>query len=243
VEENMKKRKITIGLLLIGVLLIGINFLNFTRAKYITESNKASNQARAAKWMTGVTTELDLFQASYATDDTDSFSGANSVESADSINVIAPGTSGSYDFVPTMATTSEAAYKLSMNVSGEYTGKWEGAAVSGTKPTYQPVVFSLTKTVGGTTTTLLTNGTLEALVAEVNKEDNALVYGPNEVPSTSSYYTISWTWPFEGTGEAAEKETKDLNDTELGLSAVNNAGTADAPEVKITASVKAVQVD
>ncbi|MDH6363752.1 hypothetical protein M2139_000589 [Enterococcus sp. PF1-24] len=226
-ENKRKKKQNKLGLLLVlvALLLLGVNVLSNTRAKYITKSDEVTETARVAKWFEGATMELDLFKDAYATDDTASYSGENSVKSADGDKVVAPGTTHSYEFSPALTGSApEVAYRMEFEVTGEYTGDWNN---------YYPLLFTLVTTSGGVDTTVVTDVSLDDLIAAMNDSANALVYGPGEVASSeNTKYTISWNWPF------STDEATDEKDTALGLAAID----ADL-EINLTAAMKAVQID
>ena len=104
--------------------------ISATFAKYVTSAD-GSDSARVAYWgFSGSTSQdLDLFKTTYAADDTSDASITNSVVSATSDNLVAPGTKGSttlsfkytgYENTQTQETTTvqapEVAYKFTTGV-------------------------------------------------------------------------------------------------------------------------------
>ena len=187
-----------IALLIIFVLATGA--LIGTLAKYAT-SNTASDDAVVAKFGLDVPNTIDLFSDSYTNVESD----------VDDKKIIAPGTSGQYKFEIT--GTSEVAYKVSANITVEYSEEWGE---------YAPLKFS----VNGTNWTNL----------EDFKENlsNALA---NETMAPGEAYantqTIYWEWPFY------LSDANDIKDTEMGVA----AATETAPKVTISIEVKATQID
>ena len=198
---NNWKKKTKYGLLLLILGLVAFNLYNMTGARYYTESEEVKDSARVAKWIDGVDISLDLFKDSYIGQDA-SLAGADAVKSADGSKVIAPGTTGTYEFSPAIqGSAPEVAYQTNFTASGKYVGDWTADAVI-----YQPLKFSLVRTVEGENTTLATNVSLEDLIIALNTAGTGTTYEANTLP-TSTSYTISWEWPFSVDAATDAKDT------------------------------------
>lgn len=177
----MKKNKVMrIAAVLLVAVLLSTCAISGTFAKYTTEA-AGTDTARVAKWGFKTTTlTLDLFNDTYT-----------NVASNDSTNVVAPGTTGSYEVVilPEDQAAPEVAYSFDINVDS--TGS--DATLLG------KIVWSLNGTKCGT------NGTFAELQAAVDALDEATV-AAGSVPATKKL-TIGWTWAFDG---------DDVSDTALG---------------------------
>ncbi|MFK4566015.1 hypothetical protein [Enterococcus sp. UD-01] len=204
------------GLLVLAIGVLGVNFSNLTGAKYKTESQAVTDTARVAKWISGTTVSLDLFKDSYAATDT-ALSGKDAVKSADSTKVIAPGTTGTYDFSPALSGDApEVAYKFKFTAAGAYTGNWNVNSTA-----YEPLKFTLSTVNGSTVTKLVEDVTLSALVTKINEVGADTVIEAGSLPSTTTKYRITWNWPF------SVNDATDIKDTALADKLISEDLTVD----------------
>lgn len=224
------------ALLLLVLTLITSCFVGGTFAKYATTVSSADN-ARIAHWGWNATTiDLgDLFKVSYATDDTTTYNGANSVDSVQS-DVIAPGTHGSASFgfsysaegsmnngAPEVAykfdvltTNSECDVAIQNNPNIQWALDFDDTIVNEEEKNAQWLTWEKL---------------LEAIALLSGDPSGSKVYGPGELPAAfnnNQLHTVSWRWVFGG---------NEAMDTEMG-----NAG-ADLARVMLSITVNATQVD
>lgn len=213
----MKKSKVMrIAALLMVAVLLTTCAISGTFAKYVTTGTSAAQTARVAKWGVEITAGSGAaFATTYATDDTATYDGPNSVVSSTEDLVVAPGTEGSVASLLTIAGTPEVATKI------DYTGT---LTLNGFD-SYFPIII----TVGSTEI----KGTAAACVTAFAAAIDALdaVYAPN-TDLAAVAPTISWEWPFETTGN-------DAADTALG----DAAAAGSAATISFTISATATQVD
>ena len=188
--NNINGKVVLIILLFLIVAVTGA-FVG-TLAKYAT-SGTVSDGADVAEFGLNVPNNVDLFSDSYT----------NVMSDVNGKKIIAPGTSGHYNFVVT--GTSEVAYSVSANISVIYSEEWNG---------YEPLTFSL----DGKSWTDLEDFQEKLAVALESK-----VMAPNETyTSTQSIY---WSWPFY------VSSSNDILDSEMGYLAAD--GTAPHVTVNI----------
>ena len=228
-KTNVRERKsMRVANIVVIVTMITLALIGGTFAKYII-GERMEEDARVAYWgigMTGNTT--NLFSNTYATYDTTSFTGANSVIGENGDLVVAPGTDGSKKIYLTYGSggAPEVAYRL---VATEI-------AVSSENWTDCPIKFS----VGGEEYSEANSVTIADLSTEISNlfdpdESGALseVFAPGtkltaDAEGKYPAFTIHWKWDFEG-----------------GIDAADTAhGNADpAPTINIEATINAEQVD
>ena len=183
IEKQKKMKTMLIPLLLLSV--IATSALIGTLGKYVTSST-VSDTAVVAKFGLNIPNTINLFSDSYT----------NVSADTDGKKIIAPGTSGKYDFKIT--GTSEVAYKVGADVTVTYSEDW-GA--------YKPLEFSI-------------NGedwtNLEEFKEDLATELESEILQPNDAYTNEQ--TIYWRWPFYVSPE------DDAKDTVVGLAAA--AGTA-----------------
>lgn len=223
-KKDNRKSIFVIGLLLLLVAVIG--FGGYTLSKYVTKKN-ASGKASVAKW--GFTVSADatnLLGQEYKYDGTNSTvnAGGSTVTvkaNTSTGNIVAPGTTGSMTFAIGGTAEVKAAIAVNMNVTSDVVLKYKTTAAPEAAPVeYYPVKWTLKKTVGENTTTVVENRTLAQL-----KDDlatlNATV-GAGEAYANAATYTIEWAWDFDANGVG----TNDALDTFLGKIA-NDADATD----------------
>ena len=231
----MQKIKKNWVLRLMGVALmftlVSTSLLGGTLAKYITTGG-GNDTARVAKWgFTGIN-NVELFKTAY----TDTSAG-ETVKSANTDKIVAPGTKGTFSFT-VAGGASEVAARITfaftetntgnVPIVYEYDGLYYSEKVSGSAYLKQPGTTSFTP--------ITIAGNLVALAAVLNA-DASFIIMPGIAPATPPT-PLNWFWAFEqdatdATG--ANIGTRDTADTALGT-----AGTA---TVVFNAIINAVQVD
>ena len=190
----MPKNKRTLLILLLFLCVVGTSAFIGTLAKYLTSST-VSDEAVVAKFGLNIPNTISLFSDSYDNVEADT----------PDKKIIAPGTSGQYNFVVT--GTSEVDYKVSATVEVNYSEEWDG---------YHPLEFSL-------------NGTTWMGLADF-KADLATALESNVLKANVEYtngQTIYWRWPFY------VSEENDIKDTQMGVAAATE--TAPGVTININA--------
>ena len=192
-EQNRK------GLLLILtalLLVIAITFIG-TFASYIT-SRSVSDNASVAKFGLNIPSTINLFSDSYV----------NVQADTNGKKIIAPGTSGQYQFE--VNGTAEVAYKVEADISIAYSEEWEG---------YKPLEFSI-------------DGTEWTNFAQF-RENLSDALKSNILPANSSYdnaQTIYWRWPFSVSSE------NDVKDTAMGALSADRTPADVTVNINVTAA-------
>lgn len=179
-KNDNKLAKFTALVLLIT--LVALVLVSGTYAKYATTAT-GSDKARVAHWKIDATNNVsDLFADSYK----------NVKAGSSDLSIIAPGTSGSFDFTIDTASV-ETAYTLKIDTTGSED------QVNGAVSNYSPIKYSFKS---GTETA--ENLTFAELLEKIDAVgDGTTVHQPGEFGT----YTIGWAWTFDG---------DDTKDTELG---------------------------
>lgn len=228
-----------------GVLvatLMTTSIISGTFAKYTT-SEKASDDARVAKWGVTITANGTMFADEYATDDTSvvgTITKSVITSGATGAAVIAPGTKGTLANA-TLSGKPEVAvhveYAPTLTLDG-----WKNEA----NMEYCPIVFTVGTETYGLTGMKDSNGTVvtkaSTTVAELKTAvENAIKaysknYGPNTDLSTkaSDYVKVSWNWAFNN--------DHDADDTYLGNLAADENTTNDST-VKLEIQTTVTQID
>ena len=188
--------------LLVAVLMTTCA-ISGTFAKYTTTKTE-TDDARVAYWGWGTSTlELDAFDDAYDA----------TVDSSDGANVIAPGTSKTFNIQLKPATgvkAPEVAYQMTFAID---------TVAANTDPNlFAKLEWSLN---GGTFGTF---GQLQSDLASIVNN-----YDANELPADAPAFNITWRWVY------SVDEAGDLSDTEFG-----EAGTA---TVKIKFTINVTQLD
>ena len=222
-KKDNRKSIFVIGLLLLLVAVIG--FGGYTLSKYVTKKN-ASGKASVAKWGFNVSADAkNLLGSEYKYD------GANSTVNGDqgitvkaktsAGNIVAPGTTGSMTFTIGGTAEVKAAIAVDMKVTSDVVLKYKTTAEpEETALVYNPVKWTLKKTVNTATTTVAGNLTLEGLRDELAKLNATVEAGADY--ANAATYTIEWAWDFDANGVG----TNDALDTFLGKIA-NDANATD----------------
>lgn len=230
-----KNTMMRIASVLLVVVLLTTSVISGTFAKYVT-SGSGSDTARVAKFGVTVTNAGTLFLKEYKKTDATYTLGDNTVESLDSWNVIAPGTSSSNTDV-VLTGQPEVAVKVTyeitdLTVSGDWTDD--------TSKEYFPVIFNVAGDdyYIGMDTSVNSIATLVAAVKQAAL-DYSKTYAPktNLSEKSADALDITWRWEFDG-AEAGAKLTgyqTDEKDTDLGDKAAKaTAGN----ELKINLAIK-----
>lgn len=207
--KNLRKG-LVFALVLLSVVSLGS--VAGTYAKYTTTLATQTDSARVAKWTVGQTTTINnLFKSSYAASDDE-----NATDVSALVDVVAPGTSGSYSF--NLSGTVETNYTIDVTVAGVDTIN---------TATYAPIVYTLD---GNAVTDLDGNSV-------INAEDLALaikalyptgkVYAAGTV--SESVHTIGWSWAIDG---------DNAKDTILGNEIVDDE---DSHKVSLTVDITVTQ--
>ena len=206
--------------LLLVLTLITSCFVGGTFAKYTTQM-VGSDTARVAKFGVVLTATGDMFAPEYAGND------AVSVKSDDNgdgtfDDVIAPGTSGNA-VIFTIAGAPEVDVKVTAKLdhtiatlpAGTYTDYTKVVEKTGTNTSYEfdtftltadytPVLWTLTKNDGSTTTTVVDAKTLDEVEAYITGLNGEYDVEADTFDAINGTYTLSWEWPFEGVNDAAD---------------------------------------
>lgn len=199
----------------LAILVLAISITAFsvagTYAKY-TSTDTISDKARVARWNINELVNVSLFEDTY-----NSGSVRNLDDDTSVIDVIAPGTKGSYDFK--LEGAVETNYTIKANVTAEETNGLEGRVVYYLKDG-DTVLNSDTSLAG-------LKSAIEALY------DGTTIYAAGNLEEKT--YTIEWEWVFEKTTTVEEQTvvdaTNDSTDTALGNA---SAEGTNVPEVEIT---------
>ncbi len=233
-QSNYDKRRFTVAivaLLVALVLLLAIG--GYSLAKYVT-SGSSNGEAAVAKWGYTVSTDTsNLFGKNYKANvvSTNTDAAQLEVKAADDQNVVAPGTTGSMTF--TVNGTAEVASKLNIAVSDV-----QDVVLTYGDNAYKPVKWTL----NDGTTDVVSNGTLEAVAAELNKIQNVEV-NPGE--TVGKNYTLTWAWAFEGGNDEADTALGLLASGKTDVKVGGVAVDADASKltVKFTLNVSVQQIE
>ena len=203
-KNDNKLAKFTAIVLLIT--LVASMLVAGTYARYTTTAS-GTDKARVAHWKINATNNVsNLFADSYS----------NVAAGNSDLSIIAPGTSGSFDF--NIGGSVETAYTLKVTTTGS---KDEvNGAVSG----YNPIKYSFKKSGDTQTSENLTFAQLLEKIEEIG--DGQTVKQPETLEDST--YTIGWKWAFDG---------DDAKDTELG-----NLVTSGEKTVSLSVNIVATQV-
>lgn len=229
-KKNLMMRMASV--LLIAVLM-STCAISGTFAKYVT-SDSGSDSARVAKFGVAVDNTGALFLKAYEKNEASYTLGDNTVESVDSSNVIAPGTTCSNTNV-VLTGKPEVAVKVTYEITAlTISGDW----TDGNGDEYFPVIFN----VAGTDYYIGMNPTVdsvETLFAAVKKAvaDYSKTYAPNTdlAGVASDALDITWRWEFDGAASGATLfgYQTDEQDTDLGDKAASSG-----VELKIELAIK-----
>lgn len=246
----MKKNKMMRTAAVLGIAaLLSTSALSGTLAKYTTSVN-SEDSARVATW--GFTqSSIDI---------TDLFKDAYDETVKSSVNVIAPGTTGSETFKFVYSGTENAP-----EVKYNFTVSTKDSTIAEDIKTNKDIVWQLDNGNEGTWDDLLSS--IQALAGtsgtkDASKESTTVTYNPNtlptEFPKAEKEHTITWKWKFNDSSSTENKYwvkndgtvtttdpnestgytamTQDQYDTYMG-----NKAKLDSVKLKIT--ITATQID
>ncbi len=225
-KKNFMMRAASV--LLVAVMLTTCA-ISGTFAKYVS-ANDANDSARVAKWGVVVTVTGDAFSTTYdrVEDGNDADEDNVDITVNSDVNVVAPGTTGTFGGVALLGTP-----EVAVNVSfDESTVDLTGWTLAG-DVFYCPIVFDMNGTE--------VNGLDYTSADELESDLLALIKaGEGDYDVNTDLSTIqelngsyTWTWAFvDGTG-AAQDQT-DAKDTELGNQAARGVLNKIAINVKCT---------
>ena len=216
-----KNRTMRIAAVMLVFALLTTCIISGSFAKYVTNSNAASDVARVAKWGVTVTGTGTTFAKNYKavadgnTAAADDATSGITVKSSTADKVVAPGTKGSLAAF-TVSGTPEVSAEITYNATVTFTG-WTAATC--------PITFKVN------------NETVTPAQLENKIKAASATF---DVASTSSFgevmaagLSVDWEWPYSVNSEG------DIADTSWG----NLAATGTAPTVTITITATITQVD
>ena len=231
----MKKNKMMriASVLLIAVLMTTCA-ISGTFAKYVTDASSADS-ARVAKWgvtITGVTGDANqMFAKEYADND----GTYNGVSVASSVNVVAPGTSGTFSTF-TITGTPEVATRVIYTPDVELGNNWID------KDDMNKFYCPITVTVGTTPICGLDYDSADAFETAI---ENAIVaktadYTPGtDLTAVVDDAPISWAWAFTG-ATGSKNNQSDAKDTFLGDRAAGDVGNAGTIDISVTITIEQI---
>lgn len=222
---------------LLVAVLMSSSVISGTFAKYVTDGT-ANDSARVAKFgvtVTGTTGDANqAFAKEYASDDA-VYTG---VTVASSVNVVAPGTSGSmssFDIKGQPEVAVRVTYAPTVELGNNWIDKDDVSKF------YCPVKV----TIGTTTLCGLDYTSADAFETAISDHIVAATadYAPGtDLTAVNDDLQISWTWPFvaDGGSYIANLQT-DAKDTFLGDRAAGDVGNAGTISIEVTCTV--TQID
>ena len=194
-----KKILVAVAMVLMIALVAGMGAMTYS--KYITTSTTDSPTATAAKWNYVISANAtNLFGTEYKEGtDADTVATTNEdgtvvVKSTADAKVVAPGTSGSMTITVGGESEVLAQFKVSIAATSEI--QFDG---------YYPIKWKFNGNTYDNIAAL--NTALSALTAKAQWDTNAFKF-------TSTTYTISWEWAFNG-----ENDATNVKDTLIGYKA------------------------
>ena len=231
-KKNWVLRSMCLVLLL---TLVSTCLMSGTLAKYVT-TGSGTDTARVAKWGVAITGNGGMFDTTYATlagqDPDYAQIITNSVASANTDDVVAPGTSGTAAGFA-ISGTPEVACLVEVTVdkaASKLTGWFEPDGIA----PYEPVIWSVNGTVCPAVvesgSEVAAAGSFAALLAFLDDFSVALAPGVVLASTTELNCVISWAWDFH------TSDANDVNDTYLGDLTV-------APTIELAYAVRVTQID
>lgn len=244
-----KTMRAAAGLLVATLLTTSV--ISGTFAKYTTSAS-GDDSARVAKWGVTVKANGTTFAKEYAKTDKSFTLATNSVVAAGATdeakeNVIAPGTSGQMAKME-LSGTPEVAVKVSYAGEFKLDGNW--TIKEGTEDKfYCPLIITVKSNTEENGTVIKQSDSVNTVQAFNQAVNDAIAayskeYQANtDLSSTDTKndsLTVSWEWPFAGTGNNAIQT--DAKDTALGnIAADVDATTTNKVTLKVTTTV--TQID
>lgn len=196
-----KKILVAVAMVLMIALVAGMGAMTYS--KYITTSKTDSLTATAAKWNYVISANAtNLFGTEYKEGDANTLATTNEdgtvvVKASSTANVVAPGTSGSMTI--TVGGESEVLAKFTVSIAATSEIHFD---------TYYPIKWKFNGNTYNNIADL--NTALSALTATAAWDTDAFKF------TTTTTYTISWEWAFNGANDAAN-----VNDTLIGYKAAD----------------------
>lgn len=208
-----KNAMLKIAAILMVAVLLTTCAISSTFAKYTTTGDTKSDSARVAKWGVTIDTTIEgLFLDKYDAGSNDE------VISADTTDVVAPGTTGSVTLNTSVKGTPEVAVEITTAATVSL-DNWVGPD----DKWYCPLAV----TVNGATKTGNEFASADLfedwIKAEIEKATKQYAAGTDLAAATDFDLVISWTWAYTG----ANGQT-DVKDTYLGNAGIN-VGTETDP--------------
>ena len=229
-----KNTMMRIASVLLVVVLLTTSVISGTFAKYVT-SGGAADTARVAEFgVVVVATADNIFDAKYATTDTEGYAGWSVDAGTD--DVVAPGTTKANLTDLTLTGTPEVAVRVGYTATLTLEN-WEDKDGN----LYCPLIFTVEGNefkigVDGINTIADLKTAVEGAVANCSND-----YAPNtnlaETASTNDAPTITWSWPYSTSPE------NDVKDTYLGDVAAGKYTGKTAATVALTTNVTVTQID
>ena len=224
-----KNAMLKIAAILMVAVLLTTCAISSTFAKYVTTGDTVTETARIAKWgVTLVTDASGLFLNQYDANDD------GSVVSADTTDVIAPGTTNTASITTDLQGSPEVALEITTAATVTLTG-W-----TYNNSAYCPLVF----TVNGTTYTFRTGegNATETVDQFADRVENAIIAAGTAQFAPDTYaegdadidVEVTWTWAFSVNDEA---------DTYFGNAAAGKITGVVAPTVSVVLTQTATQID
>lgn len=233
-----KNRMMRLASLLLVCVLLTTSVISGTFAKYVSSAS-GTDTARVAKWGVQVQGFDGMFSQNYSTDDSDYTAiYTNSVISADTDKVVAPGTSGKLAEI-NVTGVPEVAVEVTYNASDIVLANW----IDNEGKFYCPITITIntTKLCG------LDYASPEAFATAI--ADNVAAYSKDYAAHTdlshtsvqAEYMDITWNWAFEADGTYAVNQQTDVKDTFLGDWVLR--GDAHKPVISMKVTCTITQID
>ncbi len=231
----MKKKMPIIGGLLLAVVVTGYavsgTYAKFTASETVTDTARVAKFGLSLKQPTEVS--ATLFSSVYG-ENVKTTEKESEAENAQTIHVVAPGTSGKYTFYLD-SSAIETAYKLS--ATGTTVTNGVQLTTASDSVDYNPIKFAVYK--GSKTLTAsdwkdFNNNSLET---ELNTVLGDTIYGPGETNAftETNPITIEWKWDYD---DSTNSGINDVNDTKLATTLANSAS---AKKIEVNLKLTATQ--
>lgn len=235
---------------LLVAVLISTSAISGTYAKYVTAETGADD-ARVAKFGVNITLNEEMFADSYkntkttwtAGEDVDNITVQSSAETK---NVIAPGTEGTladFSVTGTPEVDVQVTYTADLKLNGWFVDHDDNAETA--KIGYCPVVITVNDKdyfIDGTT--IKTTAELETAVEKAIVDEAAKYHTNEDLSQINDDLRVSWKWHFEGSTEHSGVGTGPANqwdalDTKLGDEAAND----NAATIELEVGMAVTQID
>lgn len=238
--KNIKWTRVAGGLL---VLTLATScFVGSTLAKYVSQG-KGQDGARVAKWGVEIGVTGNGFHKTYGKNDVNATipGDDSSISVKSDINVVAPGTKGTFGGV-TITGTPEVAVKIETTADVELSG-WN---IADDGEFYCPLKFTIGDTIINGLDYSADNhggeGSFEsAIKTAIQNATSKTIPAGTDLSDVGDGITYSWEWPFTG-GSGSAASQSDVLDTLLGDYAADDDDSND-PQISITVTTTVTQVD